>query len=111
MLPKYTPEQKKMFPEYVWVIYRKNKPDMVIDVTLVQSIVDAINSNDFIFITDYNTTLHKFDIEEISVKKVKDAERDLIMKLVSIKEEITWVNTLSFTQSLQWLKSQNQFIN
>lgn len=107
MQPKYTPEQKKLFPEYVWVIVRKDKPDMVIDASVVESIIRDINKNDFLFITNYNTTLHKFDIDEICIRKVRDPERDLIMKLVNSKENIDKKNALSFNQSLEWLKSNN----
>jgi hypothetical protein len=73
---------------------------MVIDPSLVREIVDAINSNDFVFINDYNTTLHKFDIDEICIKKVKDPERDLIMKLIQIKNDNKFTNPLSFNDSL-----------
>ena len=38
--------------------------------SIVGDIIDAVNSNDFVFIRQHNTTVHKFDIEEISIKKV-----------------------------------------
>ena len=68
MQPKYTPEQKKLFPEYVWVIVRKDKPDMVIDAWVVESIIRDINKNDFLFIM-----LNNWD--EQSVLKLRSNEK------------------------------------
>lgn len=76
---------------------------MIIDVSLVDEILMAINSNDFIYLREYNKTIHKFDVEGISIRETKDKDRDLIMSMLNKKIDHT-KNTLSLTQSLEWLK-------
>lgn len=110
MQPKYTPEQKEKFPSHIWVIDMKNKPSMVIDADLVKEVIDALNSSDLVFISDYRKTIHKFDIEEISIKRVKDPERDLITKLYLEKQKDIPKTPLSLKKCIECLNLQNQYL-
>lgn len=111
MKPMYTPEQRQQYPTYIWFIKTKDWLDMVCDPDLCETLVTSLNSKGLIWSDLYQKTIHAFNIEYIEKVKVKDQHRQLIDWLANRQKELSQENTLSFTQSLQWIKSQNQFIN
>ena len=93
--------------QYVWVIYRKDKPKLYIDVNDIEKTVDAINKNDFIYLKNYHCTLHKFDVDEIKVERLTTQmmkEIQWYSKRLDISNEKK--QALSFDQYFQWLATQ-----
>jgi len=105
----YTAEQRNMFPSHIGVIERKDKPYMLVDSSSVKSLIQDLNSNDFAWIDQYNTTLHKFEVQNIYISKVTDKERQMIEKFVYDKDRNYKEKTpLSFNDCIKCLSSQNQ---
>lgn len=111
MKPLYTPEQRLLYPVYIGLIKTKDWADMVCDPDLCETLVTSLNSKGLIWSDLYQKTIHAFNIECIEKVKVKDEHRKLIDWLANRQKELSQEKALSLTQSLQWLSSQNQFIN
>jgi len=104
---KFNNENRKLFPTYVGLIRLKNKPDMVCDPDIIEKLIEKVNEKWFVFLKDYGRTLHSFDIDEILIKRTKDEDRLLILELLNKQEELSEKPSLSFNQSLLWLKSKS----
>lgn len=65
-------------PTHIGVILRKNKPTLYIDAIDLERFAQEINKNDFVYLRNYQCTVHKFDIEEMKISKMtKTIEQDL----------------------------------
>lgn len=104
-MKKYTPEERKQYPSHIWVIERKTKKDLFIDAQSVKGLVQDLNSNDFIWSELHNTTIHKFEIVDIYIKKVDDKCRFMIQSFFMQKnKEIESKKNISLQQTFQFLK-------
>lgn len=92
--------------QYVWVIYRKEwKKRLFIDVKDIEKTMNALNKNDFIFLKNYQCTLHKFDVDEIKVEKMSTTiEKELLIEAKRLIQPTTNTPSLQFDQYFQWLQ-------
>lgn len=100
---EFTPEQRKLYPSHIWVIKRKWKTDIMIDADQVSSFVRDLNANDFVWVSMYETTVHKFEVEDISVVEVTDDIKCKIFNFVNKRKRQK--TALSFNDSIEWLRN------
>lgn len=99
--PLFTPEERLQYPSIIWLIKRKEKRDLIIDAKNVQTLIDSLNTWNIIFLKDHNTTIHKFDIEDISIVNTSEEHMVMINKMCrsNLKDY-----TLSLNSTIEWLK-------
>lgn len=92
-------------PSHVGVIIRKNKSNIYFESNQIQQLTDAINANDFVYMSMYQCSIHKFDVDEIKIVKfttpiAKEIEYEL-WKLTDVLH-----NVLSLTDYVSWLQKK-----
>lgn len=97
-------------PSHVWVIIRKNKSNIYFESNQIQQLTDAINANDFVYMSMYQCSIHKFDVDEIKIVKfttpiAKEIEYEL-WKLTDVLQP-----ALSLTDYVLWLQKKQPSLN
>lgn len=108
---QFTPEQRKMFPESIGVVTIQdsavsiyNKKRLYIDASAVPWFIDDINKNDFVFMQNYGTSVHKFHIETIRIADTKDEHRTDISNIKTPKAN----TSLSLNDTLKCLQNSQK---
>ncbi len=97
-------------PDYVWVIIRKNKTNIYFDKNDIQAITDAINANDFVYMSMYQCSIHKFDVDEIKIVKfTTPIAKEIEYELWKITD--TTKKSLSFNDYVLWLQKKQIWLN
>lgn len=90
-------------PTNVWVIIRKDKPSIYFEQSEMQRLIDAINANDFVYMSIYQCTIHKFDIDEIKiVKMTTPISKDIEYQISKLPD--TSQPSLSFNDYVKWMQ-------
>lgn len=108
-----TPAQRaKLYPAYVGLITMKSSGKFVIDCDLIEQFIEKVNDKWLVRLKDYWVTVHAFDIGSVQKVPVGVEHMNMIDKLKLIWDKLKFPNTLSLSQSIQWLKSpQNLSLN